>query len=452
MATNAPGSGMTFVEAMNRVPMKPFQWLIAATCMLILVSDGIDLQLLGIVAPLVMEDFGVDRSTFGLAMGAALVGFGLGSWIGGILGDRLGRRYALAIAALVFSLATIGAGTSGGVWDMAFWRLVGGLGFGSAYANALTMASEWTSDKWRPITVSTLSVGTPIGGTIVGWVAPALAAERGWHGTFIFFGLLTMTLVVIVLVVLRDSPSFLLTKGKHELARKHAAKVLDEEVELVAEEQKLSATTGKAEGIMDKSYMRLNIGIGLAFAAAALVAYSILSWSTTFLTAAGFTLEEAGHAVSVGGITSMVGSIIVGAAMRQFGSKPVMVVIGAVLLVVLVAFAWAVETLPAVPSAQDKTIVTALVGASGAFFSAGIAGMYVIMAAGYPSSFRSTGIGLGILMSRVGAVGATAFGGVLLDIGGDSVIPFFGVLIVSAALIFAAAFVVDRHVPAVTKS
>jgi len=156
MTKTTPTGGMTFVEAMNRNPMRPFQWLIVFTCMLILVSDGIDLQLLGIIAPLVMDDFGVDRSTFGFAMGAALVGFGLGSWAGGVLGDTLGRRYALAIAALVFSLATIGAGTSDGVWPLAFWRLIGGLGFGSAYANALTMASEWTSDKWRPITVSTL--------------------------------------------------------------------------------------------------------------------------------------------------------------------------------------------------------------------------------------------------------------------------------------------------------
>lgn len=451
MTNSTPAGGMTFVEAMNRIPMRPFQWLIVATCMLILVSDGIDLQLLGIIAPLVMEDFGVDRSTFGLAMGAALVGFGLGSWAGGVIGDRLGRRYALAIAALVFSLATIGAGTSTGVWSMAFWRLIGGLGFGSAYANALTMASEWTSDKWRPITVSTLSVGTPIGGTIVGWLGPDLAAARGWDGTFTFFGFLTLTLVVIILVALRDSPSFLLSKGKDELARAHAAKVLDGDFELVAEEHKVSGTTGKAEGILDPSYMRLNIGIGIAFAAAALVAYSILSWSTTFLTAAGFTLAEAGNAVSIGGITSMVGSILVGAAMRQFGSKPVMVVIGAVLMVILVALAWAVEALPAVPSAQDKTIVTALVGASGAFFSAGIAGMYVIMAAGYPSSFRSTGIGLGILMSRIGAVGATALGGWLLDLGGESVVPFFAVLVASAVLILAAAIVVDRHVPPVTK-
>jgi AAHS family 4-hydroxybenzoate transporter-like MFS transporter len=428
--------------------MRTFQWVTVAVCMLILVCDGMDLQLLGIIAPLVMEDFGVDRSTFGLAMGAALVGFGLGSSAGGIIGDRIGRRYALAIAAVVFSLATIGAGSATGVWSMAFWRLIGGLGFGAAYANALTMASEWTPDRWRPIAVSTLSVGTPIGGTIVGWIGPDLALAHGWDGTFVIFGFATLTLVVIILAVLRDSPSFLLGHGKTEQAKKSAALVLEHDVDLVPETHAADAPDGKKIGILDPSFTRLNVGIGVAFAAAAMVAYSILSWSTTFLTAAGFTLDDAGNAVSIGGITSMVGSVLVGAAMRHFGSKPVMIVISVLLVLILLGLAGAVESLPAAPDASERMVVTALIGAAGAFFSAGIAGMYVIMAAGYPSSIRSTGIGLGILMSRVGAVGATAFGGWLLDLGGTSVIPFFTTLVICAAIILAAAFVIDRHIPA----
>ncbi len=432
--------------------MRAFQWLTVAVCMLILVCDGMDLQLLGIIAPLVMEDFGVDRSTFGLAMGAALVGFGLGSGAGGIIGDRIGRRYALAIAAVVFSLATIGAGSAEGVWSMAFWRLIGGLGFGSAYANALTMASEWTPDRWRPIAVSTLSVGTPIGGTIVGWIGPDLAIARGWDGTFVFFGFATLGLVVVILAVLRDSPSFLLGQGKTEQAKKSAALVLEGEIDLAPETHAADLPDGGKIGIFDPSFTRLNIGVGVAFAAAAMVAYSILSWSTTFLTATGFTLEQAGNTVSIGGITSMIGSILVGAAMRHFGSKPVMIVVGAVLLLVLLALAGAVEGLPAAPDEAERMVVTALIGAAGAFFSAGIAGMYVIMAAGYPSSIRSTGIGLGILMSRVGAVSATAFGGWLLDLGGTSVIPFFATLVVCAAIILVAALVIDHHVPAAKKA
>ncbi|GEM_PF-280816 len=461
-----PGQGaVPFTDILNRTPMRTFQYVTIAICMLILVSDGIDLQLLGIVAPLVMEDFGVDRGTFGIAMTAALIGFGLGAWVGGWLGDKIGRRYTLAIAALVFSLATIGASTSSGdqliglgflsapeaVWDMAFWRLLGGIGFGGAYSNALAMAGEWVPDRWRPVTVSTLSVGTPIGGTIVGWVGPDLAASSGWDGTFVFFGLATLLVVVIVLIGLRDSPSFLLGHGRKEQAQKNAKLIGLADVELRPESHETDTAEGKSVGVWHRSNWRLNIGVGISFAAAAMIAYSILSWSTTFLTTAGYTLDQAGNAVSIGGITSMLGSIAVGEAMRRFGSRRVMALISAVLFVLMLVLGWAVESLPAAPTLGDRIFVTSLIGASGAFFSAAIAGMYVIMTTGYPQSCRSAGIGFGILMSRVGAVGATGLGGVLLEMGGESVVPFFATLTVASVLIATAAFVVDRHVPPLAK-
>ena len=50
-------------------------------------------------------------------------------------------------------------------------------------------------------------------------------------------------------------------------------------------------------------------------------------------------------------------------------------------------------------------------------------------------------------MGRVGAVAATGLGGWLIDLGEGSLVPFFAVLAVSAVLMSAAAFVVDRHVP-----
>ncbi|AKH41108.1 AAHS family 4-hydroxybenzoate transporter-like MFS transporter [Altererythrobacter atlanticus] len=442
----------TFSDALSRISVQPFQWLTVAVCMLILVADGMDLQLLGIVAPLVMESFGTDSTTFGWAMGAALVGFGIGSWAGGQLGDGIGRRWTLAIAALVFSLATVGAGTATDVWQMAGWRLVGGLGFGAAYANALAMAGEWLPDRWRPVTVSTLSVGTPIGGTIVGWIGPDLAAAHGWEGTFVRIGLATMVLVLIIAAALRDSPSFLLASGKTERAQRNAKLVLKDDLTLLPERHETDTEDGPSIGVLHKSNARVNAGIALAFAAAAMVAYSILSWTTVMLTQRGFTLAVAGNAVAWAGITSMIGSIIVGIAMRRFGSKPVMLVISAVLMALMIGLGSAVEGLPASPDAAQQALVTWLIAAAGGFFSAAIAGMYVMMTYAYPQSCRSAGIGFGIFMSRVGAISATAFGGGLLAAGGESTMPFFAVLTVSAALIAAAAFVVDRHVPSLAEA
>ncbi len=442
----------TFSEAVSRAPLRAFQITTVAICMLVLVCDGIDMQLLGIIAPLVIADFAVDRGTFGIAMSAALIGMGLGAWAGGWLGDAIGRRYSLALAVLCFALTTVAASQTSSVWTLAAWRLAGGLGFGAAYSNALAMASEWLPERWRPVAVSTLSVGTPLGGTVVGWLAPDLAASYGWSGAFMIFGFSTLLLVGIIILILRDSPSFLLAKGRKDEARKVASKVLPDDVQLMPERHAGDNADGLSIGVLHRSNLRMNFGVGIAFAASTMVAYGILNWSTTFLTAAGFTLDQAGMAISIAGITAMIGSVAAGLLTRRFGSRVVMGSVSATLLLNLLALAWMVETLPAAPTADERMVVVALTALAAAIFSAGIATMYVIMALGYPQSCRSAGIGFGIFMSRVGAIGASGFGGALLDLGQGSVIPFFAVLIVSAVLVSAAAIVVDRHVPPLART
>lgn len=436
----------TFSEALSRQPLKAFSVATFAICMLVLIADGMDAQLLGIVAPIVIEEFGVDRGTFGIAMGAALVGFGLGSWGGGWLGDTVGRRWSLALATIVFSLATIGASWSADVWQMAIWRLVGGLGFGSAYANAIALAGEWLPDKWRSVGVTTLSVGTPAGGLVVASLAPTLLEAYDWRGTFVAVGLSTLLVVVLIVLVLRDSPSFLLGRNKPEAARILARKVLDADVELVPERHMTDTESGSI-GVLDRSNLRLNLGVGIAFAAATMVAYGMLNWGTTFLTLKGFDLDEAAYTVAVGGITSMIASIAVGLLVQQLGSRIVIATLSVGLFVTLLVMTAVLEGMGSSPDENQRLAVVALYGLSAALFSASIASFYALMTHAYPASCRSAGIGFGIFVGRVGAIAATGFGGWLIDLGEGSVVPFFGVLAAGALLISAAALVVDRPVP-----
>lgn len=441
----------TFSEAISRAPLKAFSVTTFVICMLVLIADGMDAQLLGIVAPLVIADFATNPGAFGLAMGAALVGFGVGSWGGGWLGDTLGRRWSLVIATVIFAFATIGASLAEGVGSMALWRLVGGLGFGSAYANAITLAGEWLPDRWRSVGVTTLSVGTPAGGFVVAALAPTLVEAYGWRGSFVAVGAGSLLVVVLILAFLRDSPSFLLARGKTEEARAAARQVLDGEVELLPE-QHYSDRGGVAIGVFDASNSRFNLGIGIAFAASTMVAYALLSWTTTMLSGdgkttfgKGFAFADAAYAVSVGGLTSIAGSIAVGLLVQKFGSRIVMRVVAIGLLATLLALAAKLEGITGAPTPGDVNAVIALVGATALFFSASIATLYALMTHGYPSSCRSAGIGFGIFVGRVGAVAATTGGGAVIGLGQGSVVPFFAVLCVSAVLIFLAASVVDRQ-------
>ncbi len=434
-----------FSEAVSRQPLKMFSIATFVICMIVLVCDGMDAQLLGIVAPKVIEEFGVDRGTFGIAMSAALVGFGLGSWGGGWLGDKIGRRWSLALATVIFSLATVGASFSADVWQMAIWRIVGGLGFGSAYANAIALASEWLPERWRSVGVTTLSVGTPAGGLVIAAMAPALVDIYGWRGTFVVIGLATFAVVVLIVATLRDSPTFLMAQGKQAQAHDAARKVLPGEFEL-APEQHHTDRDGASVGVFDRSNLRLNLGVGIAFASATTCAYGILNWTTTMLTAEAFTFEQASYAVSIAGLTSIAASIAAGLLVQHFGSRRVVATLSFALVLTMLALGLRVETLSGIPSAADRFQVVALIGLGGALFSGSIASFYAMMAHGYPPSCRSAGIGFGIFVGRIGAIAASGLGGWLLDLGQGSVVPFFAVLSFSAVLVSAAAFVVDRHV------
>ncbi len=445
--TTATGAGaIPFSEAISARPIRAWSIIAFAICMLVLICDGMDAQLLGIVAPIVIEEFGVDRSTFGIAMSAALVGFGLGSWGGGWLGDKVGRRWALALATVIFSLATIGASWSANVSEMALWRLIGGLGFGGAYSNAIALAGEWLPQRWRSVGVTTLSVGTPAGGLVVAALAPTLVDALSWRGTFVAVGASTLVVVIVIVLALRESPSYLLAKGQPDEAHKVAARVLDQPFAL-APEQHASDRGGSAIGVFDASNLRLNLGVGIAFAGAALVAYGMLNWGTTFLTLKGFSFEEAAYAVSLGGLTSIFASIAAGLLVQRFGSRIMFLGLSGGLTVTLVFMMLRVEALSVDASSDERMLIVGLFGLAAAIFSASVASMYALMTHGYPPSCRSAGIGFGIFMSRVGAVAASLFGGALIEWGDGSLIPYFGILIAAALLISAAAFVVDRHVP-----
>jgi AAHS family 4-hydroxybenzoate transporter-like MFS transporter len=436
----------SFSEAISRQRLRTYSIVTFAVCMLVLIADGMDAQLLGIVAPIVIEEYGVDRGTFGIAVMAALIGFGLGSWGGGWLGDRIGRRWSLAIGTVIFSAATMGASLAADVWQMAAWRLVSGLGFGAAYSTAITLTGDWLPDRWRSVGVTTISVGTPAGGTVVGALAPTLVEEFGWRGTFVAIGGGTMLMVVLIVLVLRESPSYLLAAGKTKAAHAVAAKVLDGEFELAPEHHATDAGGGSI-GVFHPSNFRLNLGVGIAFAAAAMVAYAMLNWGTTFLTAKGFPFEQASYAVSVGGLTSIASSILAGVLVDRFGSKAVFLGIATSLVATIVVLALKLETMSNTPGESERLLVIALYGLAAALFSAAIASMYAVMTYAYPSACRSAGIGFGIFVARVGAIAGSGLGGALIDAGEGSLLPFFVTLIVVSALVFAAPLIVDRHVP-----
>lgn len=441
-----------FSTAIADAPLRPYQVLVALFGLAMLVIDGIDLQSLSLVTPVILDEWGIDRAVFGPALAASLFGMGFGSLVGGIMGDRIGRLRTMVLACLIFGTSTIMAAYTHDVWQMSAVRVLGGLGFGAAYPNALALVSDWVPGRWRAHAVSALSVGIPVGISISAALVPAMLPEYGWRGIFIWFGAGSIVFGLVLLALVREGPDFLLAKGKPEAARRAAAKVLGAGVQIgTADEGADSASTApptaKAIGVLHPTNLRLNIGMVISFSAATTLVYGLLNWTPELLTTAGFTLEQALRASFWQGILSIVGGLSAGFTTRRFGSKMVTLVGSAAILLTILALAFMVEGLGAVPTPAEVSAIVLLEGLAVGLVSMMITVFYVIMAEGYPASCRSAGIGFILTAGRVFSITMVFFGGALINLGGeDSFAWYFATLAAIALCVFAAAFIIDKQV------
>ena len=437
-----------FSAAIADKPLRPFQWLVIAFGLLLLVIDGIDLQSLPLVVPDILAEWGTGRESFGKALSASLFGMAFGSVFGGMLGDRIGRLKTLFIACMIFGTATIGAGYTNTVWEITAVRALGGLGFGAAYPNGLALVSDWVSDRVRPHAVSFLSVGIPVGISVSAFVMPYLLPEYGWRGTFVIFGSASLALGFLAILLLREPPPFLLARGRTEAAQRNAAKVIGPGIELIPEpDSAAEAETGDRVGIFHRRNRMLNIGMVVSFSATTALVYGLLNWTTELLTSAGFTPDQARQAGVWQGALSVVGGLSAGVTTRWFGSRAVTIVGAALILAAIVALGIMVEGLGGTPTADERAIIILLEGLAVGLVSMMITVFYVVMAHGYPASCRAGGIGFIITSGRVLSIAMVWYGGVLIGLAGNgSFVWYFAALSAISLMVFAAAFLVDCHI------
>ena len=437
-----------FSAAIADKPLRPFQWLVIVAALIVLVIEGIDLQSLPIVTPLILEEWGIDRAAFGPALAAALFGMAFGSSLGGWLGDKWGRLKTLYLATLIFGASTIAAAWADDVLTISLVRVAGGLGFGAGYPNALALVNDWVPARLRTYVIATLSIGIPLGTSVAALLVPPLLPEHGWRGIFLIFGVGSIVLGTVLFLVLREAPAYLLARGRTEEAQRNAARVIGPGIALVPEPATAAeqAAGTRAIGVLHPANKFLNIGIGLSFAACTTLIYGLSSWATVFLTGAGFTTAQAANAIFWFGILSMAGAIAAGWLVRTFGSRAVIVGCATLTLASIVALGVLIDTIAPTPSFGERQAASLLVGVIGGLISMNIAGFYAVMAAGYPQSCRAAAIGFHLTVARVGVITMVFFGGTLMNLGNGSFVWYFGTMAAISLLMYAAAFIVDRHI------
>lgn len=155
--------------------------------------------------------------------GVAFLARPLGGLVFGRLGDRIGRRAALAASILLMGAATIAIGllptyASIGIAAPALLvllRLLQGLSFGGEFGNAAVLISEYAPPRRRGMWSSVLVVGAQIGTLVGAGVSIAFGAalsetayaEWGWRAAFAMAGVLCLVALYVRLRT-EESPVF----------------------------------------------------------------------------------------------------------------------------------------------------------------------------------------------------------------------------------------------------
>lgn len=419
------------------------KWLVALVAMTI-VFDGIDNQLLGIVIPTVMAEWGVPRSAFASVVSFGYLGMMVGGLVAGFVGDRIGRRAALLGSMVVFGILTVAAAFIHSTEMLALLRFLAGIGLGGAMPNAAALAAEYVPARMRPIAVTVTIVCVPLGGTLAGVLGIQALPLTGWRNLFIIGGVVPIVAAVLLQFVLPESPQFLARRRARwpELiaVMKRMGHTLAPSTEFT------DSTAGKVEQkasmwtLFSTEYRRDTLTLWGAFFSCLLAVYLGFSWLTSLLTGAGFDPATANTGITAFNLGGVVGALLGGVAISRFGSKKAMLVMTAVAIAGAASLA-VMEISPAV----SLLGIMAMLTLTGSMINGVQTTMYALAAHVYPTAVRARGVGTAVAFGRIGAFMTGFIGSWAADSGGTHA--FFAVVAAMMCVTFVMLALVRRHVP-----
>ncbi|XP_034026004.1 synaptic vesicle glycoprotein 2Ca [Thalassophryne amazonica] len=207
-----------------------FQWQLFLVLGLALMSDGVEVFVVGFVLPSAEMDMCVPNSSSGWLGSIVYLGMMVGAFFWGGMSDKVGRRQCLLICMSTNGFFAFLSSFVQGYGFFLVCRLVAGFGVGGAVPIVFSFFAEVLSREKRGEHLSWLCMFWMIGEIYASAMAWAIIPHYGWsfsmgsayqfHSWRVFVVVCALPCVcaVVALTFMPESPRFYLEVGKHDEA------------------------------------------------------------------------------------------------------------------------------------------------------------------------------------------------------------------------------------------
>ncbi|MFH8533875.1 sugar porter family MFS transporter [Streptomyces tendae] len=377
---------------------------------------GFDSSVINGAVSAISDHFGLSDGASGLAVASALLGCAFGAYLAGSLADRWGRTRIMFWAAVLFLVSSVGSAFAFALWDFVAWRLVGGMGIGTASVIAPAYISEIAPKDNRGRLGSLQQLAITIGifaallsdqlfADFAGGASEVVLGLPAWRWMFLV-GVVPALVYGFIALTLPESPRFLITQGRTEEARSVLGSLVPHAMVEVCvreiEDGIRSAATEKGSLRGPRFGLQPIVWVGIIlFAFQQFVGINVIFYySTTLWQAVGFEESDSFLISTLTSVLNVAVTFIAIGLVDRVGRKPLLVA-GAAgmfvsLLMVAVSFSRAsvVDGTPHLPHAWG---IVALVFANlfvVAFGSTWGPVVVVLLSESFPNRVRGTALGL----------------------------------------------------------
>jgi len=167
----------------------PLRWWALAVCVLAVLVDMIDNQIVAVALPTIHRHLGAGEAAMQWISAGYALGFALTLIIGGRLGDRYGVKRLFLAGMAVFTLASLSAGLAPEPGLLVASRVVQGIGSGLMVPQVLSFVHTEFDEAERPKAMGLYAAAFPLGGLagplLGGVLTEADLFGSGWRAIFL---------------------------------------------------------------------------------------------------------------------------------------------------------------------------------------------------------------------------------------------------------------------------